>query len=121
MVQVLPIKSPKPAVELDSEFYPRMICVEMRAQCRYGFCYRDLTRLYYDPAGTVMVIFETGDAIVIHGRCLKPVWEALHSHRATLLREGTEAESDLRADGEPHIDGITVRLSDEWLPAPKNP
>lgn len=114
MAKVIPILNPRPAVELAEEgFYPRMVSFERLDGSLRSFCYRDLVQLNFRPTGRVEVFFATGVAVVICGVRLKPVWQALHSYRATVVREGTQGRSDLRADGEPHIDGITVKLSDE--------
>jgi hypothetical protein len=112
LVTVIPIRNPRPAVELaDEDFYPRMVSFDRSDGSLRSFCYRDLVQLNFNPPGTVEVFFATGKAVV--GLRVEPVWQALHSHRAAVVREGSQAESDLRMDREPHIDGITVKLSDE--------
>ena len=108
MVTVLPLRAPKPAVEIDDEGHPRMVSFERADGSANALCYRDLERLDFDPAGTVEVSFATA-TVVIRGLRLEAVWQALHAHRALAVREARPGEdADAREPGEPHIDGITV-------------
>jgi hypothetical protein len=107
MVTVLPLYSPKPAVEIDDEYYPRMVSFERADGSSKALCDRDLERLDFDPPDAIKVRFATG-TVVIRGLHLEPVWQALSAQRAVVVREARPGEDALRETDEPHIDGITV-------------
>lgn len=112
MVEVHPLSHLQSVVELADEDSrpPWMVSFEHVDGGSEAFCYRDLMCLLYNPRGIIEIRFATG-TVAIHGRNLQPVWLALHSHRAVVVREGTNAEGFLRGDDEPHIEGITATPS----------
>jgi hypothetical protein len=54
----------------------------------------------------ILQVYSMAGGISIHGRCLVPIFEALASGRAVVIREGTNTESFARQQDEPHIDNL---------------
>jgi hypothetical protein len=78
---------------------------------RQAFGYAYLGSIVYD-GGTITLIFAETQ-VVIDGRNLDRLYDALCQHRVPFIQQGSETEEALKPDDEPHIERIDITNGSE--------
>lgn len=77
-----------------------------------SFSYAYLTQVSFTPGDTITLYFgET--KVVIDGQNLAEMREKIRLHKADGIQEGTEAESDLKADSAAHVSRIEIEKGED--------
>lgn len=85
-----------------------MLDVHLKDGTIESFDYASLRRATYRPDGVLLLRFLGGEEVTAEGRNLSRLRESLTEHRLRYLREGIQAESDLKPEDAPHIERIVI-------------
>jgi hypothetical protein len=77
-----------------------------------SFSYAYLSEIEFDPGDTLTLKFTTGAEIVVEGRGLKHHRQQVRLHRADEIRECSESELALQAEGESQVERIHITEGD---------
>lgn len=89
-----------------------MLDVVFRDGTIESFDYANPKRVTYKPNGTLILRFGK-DIITVEGRNLSRIREEIIEGRRRFIREGTEAEMDLKPEDAAHIERIVIAEGDE--------
>jgi len=89
-----------------------MLDVVLRDGSIESFAYAYLTRVSFDPSGTLVLHFGE-DKVCVEGRNLAELRQKLRLHKADEIVEGVEAEGMLKPQNASHIDRIRLEIAEE--------
>jgi hypothetical protein len=72
-----------------------------------SFDYAHLAKSKLLPDGKMVLRFGS-DEVAAEGKNLLPLYTSITEHRARYIKEGTDAQSQLKAQDAPHIEKITI-------------
>ncbi len=93
------------------EAIPAMLELRLKTGARFAFGYAWLSRVAYDPPGVITLRF-SGAEVVLTGRNLCPVFEAVSAHLALWVAESDRPEEILVGDYTPVVESIRWAESD---------
>jgi hypothetical protein len=85
-----------------------MLNVIFKSGKRRGFGYTYLTEVEFDPGDTVKIKFTTGAEIIVEGRGLERHYDQVRLHRADEIRECSDSELALQAEGIAQVERIII-------------
>jgi hypothetical protein len=89
-----------------------MLDVILRDGSIESFAYAYLTRVSFDPGGSLVLHFGE-DKVLIEGRNLTDIRQKLRLHKADEISEGTDIEGTLKPERAAHIDQIRIEIAEE--------
>lgn len=89
-----------------------MLDVVLRDGNIESFAYAYLTRVSFDPSGTLVLHFGE-HKVFIEGRNLWDIRQKVRLHKADEISEGVEAEGTLKPENAAHIDRIRLEIAED--------
>ena len=82
---------------------PAMLEVRLKSGARFALGYAWLSRAVFDPTGAVTLLF-SGPTVILIGRNLHPVFEAVTAHLALWVAEADQPAAALAAEDVPVVE-----------------